>query len=157
MDQNERIATGQILEGRYEVQELLGQGGFAAVYRAWDMWLDMPVAVKEVTHPAGLSPEGAESFHAQFDDCSDQCENQQRAHEVVPDGCREISMDQGSKRSCQAAGETAVPRTVMKRTGPGRKALQWQKTCQCRKGRDSSGQESPLLSPFPSLHPPRVL
>lgn len=47
MEQNERIAAGQILEQRYEVQELLGQGGFAAVYRAWDLHLQRACAIKE--------------------------------------------------------------------------------------------------------------
>ncbi len=38
--------TGLILGNRYEVQELIGQGGMALVYRARDRVLDRPVAVK---------------------------------------------------------------------------------------------------------------
>ncbi|MFC1878898.1 serine/threonine-protein kinase [Chloroflexota bacterium] len=41
------LSTGQILHNRYRIVKLLGQGGFGAVYRAWDMNLNMPVALKE--------------------------------------------------------------------------------------------------------------
>ena len=39
--------TGDILQGRYRIVRLVGQGGFGAVYRAWDTNLKVPVAVKE--------------------------------------------------------------------------------------------------------------
>ena len=50
------LATGQILNTRYRIVKLLGQGGFGAVYRAWDMNLDGPVALKEnfETSPAAV-------------------------------------------------------------------------------------------------------
>ncbi len=41
------LAQGQVLNNRYRVVKLLGQGGFGAVYRAWDMNLSRPCAVKE--------------------------------------------------------------------------------------------------------------
>jgi Tol biopolymer transport system component len=41
------FSTGQVLNNRYRIVKLLGQGGFGAVYRAWDMNLDVPCAVKE--------------------------------------------------------------------------------------------------------------
>src|SRR5512136_785736 len=41
------LSTGQILNNRYRIVKPLGQGGFGAVYRAWDMNLDRPCAVKE--------------------------------------------------------------------------------------------------------------
>ena len=41
------IAQGQILNNRYRIITLLGQGGFGAVHRAWDTNLEVPVAVKE--------------------------------------------------------------------------------------------------------------
>ncbi len=37
----------QKLADRYRVIELLGQGGFAAVYRGWDEHLQRPIAIKE--------------------------------------------------------------------------------------------------------------
>jgi len=42
-----RLDTGKILIDRYRIVSLLGQGGFGAVYRAWDLNLKKPCAVKE--------------------------------------------------------------------------------------------------------------
>ena len=41
------LATGTILHNRYRIVKLIGQGGFGAVYRGWDLSLEQPVAVKE--------------------------------------------------------------------------------------------------------------
>ncbi len=41
------LTTGQILNNRYRIARLLGQGGFGAVYKAWDTTLNRPCAVKE--------------------------------------------------------------------------------------------------------------
>lgn len=41
------LVTGHTLHNRYRIVKLVGQGGFGAVYRGWDMSLDRPVAVKE--------------------------------------------------------------------------------------------------------------
>ena len=39
--------NGQIIENRYRIVSLLGQGGFGAVYRAYDLHLQSPCALKE--------------------------------------------------------------------------------------------------------------
>ncbi len=41
------LQTGTILHNRYRIVKLLGQGGFGAVYRAWDTTLNVPCALKE--------------------------------------------------------------------------------------------------------------
>jgi serine/threonine-protein kinase len=41
------LSTGQVLNQRYRIAGLLGQGGFGAVYRAWDLNVQAAVAVKE--------------------------------------------------------------------------------------------------------------
>ena len=41
------LKVGQVLDRRYRIDGLLGQGGFGAVYKAWDLSLDRACAVKE--------------------------------------------------------------------------------------------------------------
>lgn len=41
------LSSGQILNDRYRIERLLGEGGFGAVYLAWDANLDHWVAIKE--------------------------------------------------------------------------------------------------------------
>lgn len=41
------LSPGQTLNNRYRIVNLLGQGGFGAVYKAWDTNLGEPVALKE--------------------------------------------------------------------------------------------------------------
>jgi len=49
------LVPGQLLNSRYRIVKLLGQGGFGAVYRAWDTNLHGPVAVKENFDPSPAS------------------------------------------------------------------------------------------------------
>jgi len=53
------LETGQILNNRYRIVKLLGQGGFGAVYRAWDINLERPRALKENLE---ISPEAQRQF-----------------------------------------------------------------------------------------------
>lgn len=39
---------GQTLFDRYEINELIGSGGFSTVYQAFDKWLERPVAIKVI-------------------------------------------------------------------------------------------------------------
>ena len=41
------LKIAQVLDRRYRIDSLLGQGGFGAVYKAWDLSLDRACAVKE--------------------------------------------------------------------------------------------------------------
>lgn len=53
------LQTGQLLNNRYRIVKLLGQGGFGAVYRSWDANLNRPCAVKE---NLDVSPEAQRQF-----------------------------------------------------------------------------------------------
>jgi len=54
------LQAGQTINNRYRVVKLLGQGGFGAVYRAWDSNLRKPCAVKE---NLDVSPEAQRQFN----------------------------------------------------------------------------------------------
>jgi serine/threonine protein kinase len=54
------LEPGQMLNNRYRIVRLLGQGGFGAVYRAWDVNLDRPCALKENLN---TSPEAQRQFN----------------------------------------------------------------------------------------------
>ncbi|MBP8002766.1 MAG: serine/threonine protein kinase [Chloroflexi bacterium] len=41
------LKTGILINSRYRIAKLIGQGGFGAVYRAWDTNLNRPCALKE--------------------------------------------------------------------------------------------------------------
>ena len=60
------LVTGQVVQGRYRVISLLGQGGMGSVYRAWDTRLGIPVAVKEMTPQPGLDPHTLAQLGQQF-------------------------------------------------------------------------------------------
>jgi eukaryotic-like serine/threonine-protein kinase len=53
------LSPGQVLNNRYRIVKLLGQGGFGAVYRAWDTNLERPRALKE---NLDTSPEAQRQF-----------------------------------------------------------------------------------------------
>lgn len=53
------LQQGQLLNNRYRTVKLLGQGGFGAVYKAWDINLNKACAVKE---NLDTSPEAQRQF-----------------------------------------------------------------------------------------------
>lgn len=61
-----RLNTGQIVNNRYRVARLLGQGGMGAVYRAWDLTLNIPVALKEMIPDSSASLQELTQFREQF-------------------------------------------------------------------------------------------
>ncbi len=60
------LAPGQIVHNRYRIARLIGKGGMGAVYRAWDLTLNVPVAVKEMVPQPGIDPHTLAQLRAQF-------------------------------------------------------------------------------------------
>ena len=60
------LAIGETLQDRYRIDSELNRGGMAAVYRAWDTLLDLPVAVKEMIPQPRLSPKALAQLRRQF-------------------------------------------------------------------------------------------
>ena len=60
------LSQGQVLQNRYQIASLLGQGGMGAVYRAWDNRLDVPVAPKEMIPQPGIAPHALAQLRQQF-------------------------------------------------------------------------------------------
>lgn len=60
------LTTGQMLQHRYRIVSLLGQGGMGAVYRAWDTRLNIPMALKEMIPQPGLDTQTLAELREQF-------------------------------------------------------------------------------------------
>jgi tRNA A-37 threonylcarbamoyl transferase component Bud32 len=60
------LSTGKVIDNRYRIVKLLGQGGMGAVYRAWDMRLEKPIALKEMVPQINLSDEMLAGLREQF-------------------------------------------------------------------------------------------
>lgn len=60
------LTVGEMLQERYRIASLLGQGGMGTVYRAWDTRLNVPVAIKELNPQPGLDPNALAQLRRQF-------------------------------------------------------------------------------------------
>jgi serine/threonine protein kinase/tetratricopeptide (TPR) repeat protein len=69
-----RVLLGEVLAGRFEIIELLGHGGMADVYKAYDRSLQQDVALKVVRKaiPAGTS------WSKEFENLAEEVKNSQR-------------------------------------------------------------------------------
>lgn len=58
--------VGQTIDGKFRVEQVVGEGGFGVVYRAQHLGLGEPVAVKCLKIPGALPPAERERFHQSF-------------------------------------------------------------------------------------------
>src|SRR5436305_2397399 len=58
-----RFAPGSIIAGRYRLVAMLGRGGMGEVYRAEDLTLDQPIALKFLPEGVAASPDKLAQFH----------------------------------------------------------------------------------------------
>src|SRR5436190_11608932 len=58
-----RLTPGAIVAGRYRLVAMLGRGGMGEVYRADDLTLDQPVALKFLPEGVGTDPDKLAQFH----------------------------------------------------------------------------------------------
>jgi serine/threonine protein kinase len=60
--------VGQVLDGQFRVDELVGEGGFSAVYRGHHAGLNEPIAIKCLKLPAALGTSVVDTFVQRFRD-----------------------------------------------------------------------------------------
>ncbi len=60
------LQSGQFLQGRYRILSLLAKGGMGAIYYAWDVRLEIPVAIKEMVPQPDLDEHILEQLCQQF-------------------------------------------------------------------------------------------
>jgi tetratricopeptide (TPR) repeat protein len=60
------LQTGAVLAGRFRIESLLGVGGMGVVYRATDLSLDVPVALKLLRPELASRPEAFERFRQEL-------------------------------------------------------------------------------------------
>ena len=61
---------GRTLGGRYQILEMIGEGGMGVIYRARQLSVDREVAIKMLHSTAAMEPKWVERFHSETRACS---------------------------------------------------------------------------------------
>ena len=165
------IAVGVVVDGKYRVDAVIGQGGMGAVFRAWDLRLERAVAIKVVRADLLSDPDSRARFRRESQIVA---RLQHPAivtvfdYGTLPDGAAFLVMEfvpgedlrhlheagrpAGGRRACRRCC-TALPPGSSRRTSPASSiAISSRKTSCCRKAaRDrrcwtSASRSSPTQS-----------
>ncbi len=98
--------VGQVLDGQFRVDEMVGEGGFSAVYRGKHIGLEEPIAVKCLKLPSALGSAMVESFIRRFRDES-------RLHYRLSQGNLHIARSIASGTTMAPATGALVPYMVL--------------------------------------------
>jgi serine/threonine protein kinase len=60
------LCAGDFVHERYRIDDLLAQGGMSAVYKAWDLRLGVPCALKEMMPYPGMEQRALDQLREQF-------------------------------------------------------------------------------------------
>ena len=109
------LNPGTILNNRYRTVKLLGQGGFGAVYRAWDLTLERQCALKENLE---TSPEAQRQFEREaklLANLSHSNLPRVTDHFVIPGQGQYLVMDyiEGEDLQDKLAGGVGLPESVV--------------------------------------------
>lgn len=58
--------VGTVIDGRYRVDHVVGEGGFGVVYRGFHLGFEQSIAIKCLKIPAHFTPEASSTFVARF-------------------------------------------------------------------------------------------
>ncbi len=58
--------VGKVIDGRYRVDRVIGEGGFGVVYRGWHLNFEHDVAIKCLKTPSHFTDEGQRAFVEKF-------------------------------------------------------------------------------------------
>jgi serine/threonine protein kinase len=97
---------GQVLDGQFQVDKYVGEGGFSSVYKGTSMGLNEPIAVKCLKLPPSLGSALVESFVRRFRDES-------RIHYKLSQGNLHVVRSIASGTTISPSTSALVPYTVL--------------------------------------------
>src|SRR4029079_3496961 len=70
MNQQQDPFVGKVIDGRYEIQQRIGEGGMGVVYRARQISIDRIIAIKMLNAQMAQDPQWVQRFYNEAKACS---------------------------------------------------------------------------------------